>query len=159
MNRVPPASMARESLRLHVEDSPAAYDVMWLDDHVAAFAVEATGHDDARPLAVFARDDGAQVGGIHGWTWGRCCELVALWVTEPMRGRGLGSRLLAAAEQEARARGCRQVVLFTHDVQAPRLYIRAGYEMVAELADFPAGSTAYWFRKGLDDLDPIIRFG
>ena len=82
----------------------------------------------------------------------RCCdvELVSLWVSEPMRGRGLGRALLTAAEDRARARGCHQVVLFTHAFQTPKLYLDSGYDVVGEVEDYPAGSAAYWFRKRLD---------
>jgi GNAT superfamily N-acetyltransferase len=117
-----------------------------VDDALAASTVAAAGQEAPKPLAVFARSDDTVVAGIHGWTWGGCCELVSLWVNEPIRGRGLGRALLTAAEDRPRARGCHQVVLS----QATDLYTRSGHDIVGEVEDDPAGSAAYWFRKRLD---------
>jgi GNAT superfamily N-acetyltransferase len=133
-----------------VEDDPADADIAVVDDALAAFTVDAAGHDEPRPLAVFARRGDTVIAGVHGATWGGCCELVSLWVGEQMRGRGLGRALLTAAEDRARARGCHQVVLFTHGFQTPDLYTSSGYDLVGQVEDYPAGSAAYWFRKRLD---------
>ena len=133
-----------------VEDNPDADDIAFVDHAVEAFTLAASGHGSPAPLAVFARRGRTIVAGIHGWTWGGCCELVSLWVTEPLRRCGLGRALLTAAEDQARARGCHQVVIFTHAFQAPELYAASGYELVGEVDDYPAGSAAYWFRKRLD---------
>ena len=82
------------------------------------------GLGDEVDLAIFVRDAGKIVAGISGWTWGDCCELQSLWVEPSLRGRGLATRLLAAAEAEAAARGCSQTVHFTYDFQARALYER-----------------------------------
>lgn len=134
---------------LGVEARPDPDDVSFLETRVMDATVEATGHRDQRELAVFLRRDGAPVAGIYGWTWGGCCELQFLWVDPSLRGRGLASRLLTAAEDEARRRGCHQVVLFTHDTQAPGLYARRGYEAVGTVDGYPAGHSAHWFRLPL----------
>ncbi len=63
------------------------------------------GLGDEVELAIFVRDAGRVVAGISGWTWGDCCELQNLWVDPSLGGRWLGTRLLAAAEAEAAARG------------------------------------------------------
>lgn len=120
-----------------------------LVEEVRREAVLRSGHDDEQDLAVPARDGGAVCGGVVGWTWGGCCEVEALWVDPALRGRGLGSRLLGAAEEEALSRGCRQVVVLTHGMQAPAFYKRHGYRLAGEIADYPCGSTALWFCKGL----------
>lgn len=57
-------------------------------------------------------------------------EVVALSVTLP--GRGLGSRLLAAARQQAQALGCRRLWLITTNDNTPaiRFYQRQGMTLV-----------------------------
>jgi GNAT superfamily N-acetyltransferase len=141
------------ALDLRVDAQPDPADVTFLEDRVVGATVEATGHRDLRELAVFVRRDGEPVAGIYGWTWGGCCELQYLWVDPSLRGQGLATRLMTAAEDEARRRGCHQVVLFTHDTQAPGLYARRGYEAVGTVDGYPAGHAAHWFRLPLTAVD------
>lgn len=104
------------------------------------FNVEATGTDDGRLLVVTVRDDtGAMVAGLFGWTWGGTCFVDLLHVAEEHRGAGLGSRLLAAAEDEGARRGCGQVVLATHSFQAPDFYRARGYREHGRVEDYPRG--------------------
>lgn len=72
-----------------------------------------------------------------------------LWVHESRRNRGDGTRLLRAAEDEARRRGCVMAVLETHSFQAPEFYPRFGYEAYARLEGFPPGGGVVYFRKDL----------
>ena len=73
-------------------------------------------------LAFFVREGHRIVAGICGNTWGGTCELRQFWVEESQRHRGLGTKLFQAAEQEARRRGCTQIVLMTFSFQAPAFY-------------------------------------
>jgi ribosomal protein S18 acetylase RimI-like enzyme len=118
-----------------------------LAESVRRETVLRTEHGDERGLAVLARHQGAVCGGAVGWTWGGCCELETLWVQPDLRRQGLGGRLLAAAEDESLARGCRQLVVFTHGIQAPGFYEQRGYELVGRVEDYPQGSVALWYRK------------
>jgi GNAT superfamily N-acetyltransferase len=83
-----------------------------------------------------------------------CCELQNLWVHPTIQGRGLASRLVAAAEAEAAARGCTQTVHFTYDFQARALYDQIGYELVGRVEDFPSGRDVLWYRKLLTPPGP-----
>jgi GNAT superfamily N-acetyltransferase len=139
---------------LVIESAPAAADVAFLEDRLYEFNVARTGITDGTLLALFVRDAGTVTAGLYGWTWGGCCEVRYLWVREDLRGRGLGARLLAAAEAEAVRRGCRQIVLDTHAFQAPGFYRKLGYEVFAVLADYPRGYERLHLRKALTPAGP-----
>ncbi len=94
-------------------------------------------------------DDGRIVAGICGNTWGGGCEIRQFWVEESRRKQGLGTRLLEAAEQEARRRGCRHILLATFAFQAPAFYVKCGFEVVAVVDDHPRDYQNMLMRKRL----------
>jgi GNAT superfamily N-acetyltransferase len=136
-------------LPFRVEDHPDPSDIEFLEVQIRAEASAATGLSDELDLAIFVRRAGSVVAGISGWTWGDCCELQSLWVDPTLRGSGLATQLLAAAEAEAAARGCRQTVHFTYEFQARAFYELHDYELVGRVEGFPTGTNALWFRKQL----------
>ena len=142
-------------MEFHVEDSPDPRDIEVLEAQIRREASAAMGLGDEADLAIFVRDAGTVVAGISGWTWGDCCELQSLWVEPGRRGRGLATRLLAAAEAEAAARGCSQTVHFTYAFQARTFYERRGYELVGRVASFPSGTDVLWYRKRLDPPESL----
>ena len=132
-----------------VEDHPDPADLEVLETQIRREASAAMGLGDEADLAIFVRDAGRIVAGISGWTWGDCCELQSLWVAPSLRGHGLATRLLAAAEAEAAARGCAQTVHFTYAFQARALYEQNGYELVGCVQDLPSGTDVLWYHKRL----------
>ena len=62
----------------------------------------------------------------------------------------MGSRILACAEAEARARGCRRVVLDTYSFQAPDFYPAHGYREVTRVVGFGDGAAKHFFAKELE---------
>jgi len=140
--------MVDEDLR--VENDPRREDVALLDARLYEFNAAASGVDDGRSLAIFVREaDGTIAAGLHGWTWGGTGFVQAIWVRENLRGHGLGSRLLVAAETEAVRRGCHQMHLDTHSYQAPAFYRRLGYDVIGELPGWPGNDTRIFLRKTL----------
>jgi GNAT superfamily N-acetyltransferase len=133
-----------------IDSEPALDEVQYLEDRLYEHNVRSTGIADGAWLAIFARDEKARiVGGICGNTWGGCFEVRQFWVDEALRKQGLGTRLLAAAEQEARRRGCRQILLMTFTFQAPAFYAKHGFEVVATVEDHPGGHENLLLRKRL----------
>lgn len=128
----------------------SAADIQALEDRLYEFNCAATGITDGARLGFAVRDAaGALIGAIAGHNWGGVCEIKQLWVHQDHRRRGLGTALLTAAMEEARARGCYQVLLTTHSFQAPAFYVRHGFECVAEVADYPRGHRHLLFRRRL----------
>ncbi|MER7478588.1 GNAT family N-acetyltransferase [Streptomyces sp. NPDC126510] len=103
------------------------------------------------PLHVWAVNDTDDLaGGLVGYTWATWLHVTYLWVDERHRGRGLGARLLAQAEHMATtSRGCGAARLETWDFQAPRFYVKQGYEVVCAVPDYPPGVTEYMLTKRL----------
>jgi len=135
---------------LRVVDDPRPEEVVALDEHLHRHNVHVTGRDDGRWLAIFVRDEAGELAaGLHGWTWGGTGFVRTLWIREDRRRQRLGARLLAAAETEARRRGCREMHLDTHTYQAPGFYRRLGYEEIGELPGWPTGARRVFFRKPL----------
>jgi ribosomal protein S18 acetylase RimI-like enzyme len=137
-------------MSLRVADEPEPDVVAWAVRELHAHNAATTGIDDARALFAAVRDDDdALVAAIDGWTWGGTAYVDTLWVRPDARGAGLGTGLLAAAEAEARDRGCAQLVLTTHSFQAPDLHRRCGFEVAGEVDGYPAGHAYYLIRKRL----------
>jgi ribosomal protein S18 acetylase RimI-like enzyme len=142
-----PSSSSHEVVRLSTESDCEALGA-FLADRIYEFNVKATGYADAMLIGGCVRSaDGEIIAGYNGHTWGGYCELSHLWVDERHRGEGLGSLLLRAVESEARARGCLQVVLATHDFQAPGFYERMGYERQFVLEGRPRGHVDIIYAK------------
>ncbi|MEW2134441.1 N-acetyltransferase [Streptomyces sp. NPDC005435] len=103
------------------------------------------------PLHVWALDEAGELaGGLVAHTWAGWLHITHLWVDTHHRGSGLGTRLLAEAEDLARTtRGCAHARLETWDFQAPGFYRGQGYEVVCEIPDYPPGVTEYTLTKRL----------
>jgi ribosomal protein S18 acetylase RimI-like enzyme len=133
-----------------IETEPSVRDVRFLQERLYDYNAEQIGCHDGQWLSIFLRDDaGTIVAGLHGWTWAGCLKVSDLWVHEGQRGQGHGSRLLAAAEAEARARGCTLAFLDTHSFQAPAFYEKHGYRIVSTIEDLPPGHRTYNLSKSL----------
>ena len=77
-----------------------------LESQINAFKAAATGHADGRLLCIEVRGSHGDLrAGLFGWTWSGCGCVDPLWVRSDQRGSGLGTKLLATAEEEIRRRG------------------------------------------------------
>jgi GNAT superfamily N-acetyltransferase len=98
----------------------------------------------------FKDERGEMLGGVTAtmYCW-RVLSIDVLWVSAKDRGKGFGSELLRAVEDEARRLGCRLSQLDTFDFQAKSFYVKHGYEIFGELDDCPPGHKRFYFKKVL----------
>ena len=123
-----------------------------LSDELDRWNAAATpGVPPARELTVrLLDDDGELAAGLSGWTWGAAAGIALTWVRDGARGAGLGTRLLAEFEAEARARGCARVFVTSFTFQAPGFYERHGYREIFRWEGVPTDDGAdVHFRKDL----------
>jgi ribosomal protein S18 acetylase RimI-like enzyme len=131
-----------------VEDNPPEEDMDVVEEGLQAYIAAHSKLVDLRLLAVPLRDEEHHVvGGALGWTKRGWLEINVVWVHEGLRGQGYGTQLMRAAEQEAIARGCRQVYLSTFNFQAPEFYRKLGYEEIGRLEGHK--DIRYHFQKRL----------
>lgn len=136
--------------RLSIEPDAKADDQSLISNAINEFNMNVTGDRNYSPLTIFLRDDDNQiVGGLVGDIWGGWLHINSLWIAEALRKHGYGQQLLAAAETEARAHGCRGIHLETYSFQAPAFYQKLGYTIFGQIDDFPQGHTSYFLRKML----------
>ena len=139
-----------ENIRVVSEPRASSTDVEFVRDGLSLFNAAATGDSYYSPLAIFLRDErDAILGGAIGHVWGGWLDLSLLWVAEPLRRKGYGKKLLETAEDEARSQGCRGVFLSTFSFQARPFYERLGYEVIADVKDYPVGHTYHVLKKTL----------
>ncbi|KAI3490378.1 hypothetical protein L1887_45203 [Cichorium endivia] len=81
-------------------------------------------------IGVYVRDDkGTMLGGLIGVRKGDWLNIDFLWVSEAVRGTGVGSQLIKAAEEEARRKGCKHALVDTASFQARPFYEKQGYQL------------------------------
>ncbi|WJR80347.1 GNAT family N-acetyltransferase [Bradyrhizobium sp. NP1] len=116
--------------------SPDPRDHAALLQRLVSHNLARSGPSGYRNIAVILRDPdtGEASSGVwgsilYGWLF-----IDLLYVGEPDRRHGLGSRLLTAVENAAREQGCVGAWLSTYAFQSPGFYEKNGYEQFGELA-------------------------
>jgi GNAT superfamily N-acetyltransferase len=132
-------------------DTPTAAQRDRVLETLRVFATGAVGRPDDRGYAVLVTDrtQGEVLGGLIGYSrWQEFfIDLIAL--PDVLRGQGLGGRLLAMAEQEARARGCSLVWLDSYAFQNNGFYERHGFEVFARFEGPAPIYPRLFFKKSL----------
>jgi ribosomal protein S18 acetylase RimI-like enzyme len=88
-------------------------------------------------VAVVDGRPGGMVSGVPDDEQDNAAELISMWVSPTVRGRGVGDELIAAVERWARQAGAGQLKLAVTDgnENASALYRRSGFKVTGELGD------------------------
>ena len=137
-------------IRLSSEVDARPEDIAAIENAIDEFNMRYTGDRNYRPVRIFLRDEANTLcGGIMADLWGGWMHITYLWIEEALRGRDYGTRLIEAAEDEARTHGCHHAHVETFSFQAPSFYERLGYQVIATLDDYPAGEQHFILTKRL----------
>jgi len=105
---------------------------------------------EARPLVILASASGETIGGLFAETQLSWLRISIMAVSPGHRSQGIGSRMLAEAEQEALRRHCQYSYVDTMEYQAPGFYLAHGYELAGILPDWDShGHAKKFFIKHL----------
>jgi GNAT superfamily N-acetyltransferase len=117
-----------------------------------AFAAIGLPETEWSPHNFFLRSgDGEILGGALGNIWGDWMFVAYLWVDRALRGKGYATRLMATAEEHARAKQSGNAFLDTFSFQARPLYEKLGYHLFGEEKDHPKGHNRYLMTKRLGE--------
>ena len=130
--------------------NPNKNDIEFVNNALEKFNNMHVGPDNHLLLNIVEYDENQNViAGILGGTYWGWLHIDILWVDEKFRRKKIGSRLLIAAENEAKKRGCHSVHVDTMSWQAPEFYKKHGYELISELDNIPNGYKKFHFIKRL----------
>ncbi len=119
-----------------------------LDEKIYEFNSSTIEKHDGMLFAKTVQDEhGAVIAGIAGWTWACACEITLLWVNEGLRRKGIGKKLLMAAEEEAKDKECNIILIRSYSFQAPLFYEQNGYKIEHVIEGFPPGHNYYTLIK------------
>ncbi len=133
----------------NIELSTSDADSHFIREKLNEFNFQRVPHDRHETLNLLVRRQGEIIAGLIGdtaWNW---LYISLFWVDERQRGSGLGSKILARAEEIAIERGCRNANLETHDFQNLDFYQKRGYSIFGKLDDYPAGHIKYYLQTSL----------
>lgn len=119
-------------------------------DCVVAFNQEAAGVQPGKKLVIAVRDeDGAIQGGVYGHVNADSAYFDLVYLSQPLRGSGMGRNLMQAAEMEALKLGAHNAWLYTMSWQARPFYEMLGYECIGEMPFLGGQHRRYFMWKKL----------
>jgi GNAT superfamily N-acetyltransferase len=134
-------------IEVAVSDNPGPEIRQHVIGGLVAFNDRQAGSAASTEIAVLAHRGEEIVGGLFSYTNWDWLFIAQLWISAEVRAQGIGARLLAAAEEEARQRGCKHAHVDTFSFQALPFYQRLGYQIFGQLEDYPEGRTRYFLQK------------
>jgi GNAT superfamily N-acetyltransferase len=143
---------AAQEVKIVFDPLPSVALATLVQDNVNSVNFAKTGATDWHPVNFFLKSPrGEWLGGLLGYTWGGWLHVNFLWVSETLRGKGHGTRLMESAEAMARERGAFAATLETFTHQAPDFYAKRGYTVFGRIDGYPPGQAKLFLSKRFDD--------
>jgi GNAT superfamily N-acetyltransferase len=140
--------------RVEVEETPGERDARVVTEGLRDFNRVVIGDANEVQLGVFVRDaSGRVVGGLLGHVKWRWVYVAKLWLPDGLRGLGVGTRVMRAIEEYARANDCLGIYLDTFEYQALPFYEKLGYAQFGVLDGYPPGYRQFHLFKTMRNED------
>lgn len=137
-------------MNLRITNDGNEQDIDEIHQLLKAYNLSKREKSESEPIGIFYEDErGNKLAGLTGETFGNWLCIQYFYVDSFLRGKGIGSRILEAAETEAKNRGCKYAFVDTFSFQAPGFYEKKGYRQVFALTDYPYTGARYYFTKAL----------
>lgn len=137
-------------MQLNVTDRVTHQDLDEVRLGLNAFNSRFINIDELKSIGVFVTDaHGKKLAGLTGSTTGNWLRIDMLWVSDALRGQGVGTKLIEAAEEEARRRGCCYAQVDTASFQARPFYEKLGYSLRFSLDHYPRHHQRHYLSKAL----------
>lgn len=144
------AEQAGQEYEIVYEPSPKSEDVDALGQGVVENARLKKGMKAIESFGFFVKTaQGKVLAGCQGAIYYGCLYTDLLWVSDTLRGQGIGTRLLKAAEQLGKDKGCRMATINTMDWEALELYQKLEYKVDLKREGYDKDSVAYFLSKRL----------
>ena len=136
--------------QINYEANPRSEDIQILNDGIFEQAKQKKDMKQLDFFAFFIRDEsGKIVGGCGGDNMYGGLFVGQLWVTEQLRGKGYGTKLMQKAENLAVESGCNFIAVNTFDWEALDFYKKLGFYVEFERKGFDKDSVFYFLRTDL----------
>lgn len=135
--------------RIVIDYTPSDADNAIVREGLNAYNENILGEKDIA-FSIFLKNEQSNVfGGIQAFLDTESIYIDTLWVTTQLQKQGFGTKLLAAAEEEAIKKGCLFSLVDTWGFQAEQFYLKNGYEQIGEIKNYWHGHSKIFLRKKL----------
>jgi len=137
-------------MNIEVLENPDKELIDFLDQKIAEFNWANWEVNERIPLAIQMKNDKDEViAGAAARTFGDWLLLNTLWVSDELRGKNIGSKILKEMESAGKARGCNKCLLDTLNFQAMPFYKKHGYKVEWTQKGYPKTGCKYFMTKML----------
>lgn len=140
---------------LSFEENPNQEDIQVLIRGITDYAKQERGFHALDFFAFFIRDENNTiVGGCNGGTLYGGLHIDSLWVSDVIRNKGWGTKLVYAALAYGKEKNCNFATVNTMDWEALGFYQKLGFKIEFQRAGFHKNSVFYFLRKEFLKADP-----
>ncbi|KPL93561.1 GNAT family N-acetyltransferase [Vibrio splendidus] len=137
-------------MNIEVLDNPEQELIDYLDKKIDEFNWANWEVNERLPLAAQIKNNSGEViAGATARSFGDWLLLDTLWVSDELRGRNIGSKILNEIEKAGIERGCKKCLLDTLNFQAMPFYEKHGYVTQWTQEGYPKDGCKYFMVKML----------